>query len=88
MVIHCVINRYRTRIGGPNDYARTPGDLIETVEWGADAPPLVGDLITVHPCGPPDDHSWTGRVTGRQHVFSAYNAPRLVLTVCDERKTQ
>lgn len=60
------------------------GDLIESEVWGMDFLPRPGDLLTVHPDEEPSVRSWTGRVTGVQHVLRIRRSPLAVVTVLEE----
>jgi hypothetical protein len=82
-VIRLRINRHeRTSRSLPGGYVEYGlGALVESYDLtGAqDTLPRVGELVTVHPNIEPDEDSWTGEVTGVQHVFGRGSLP--ILTV-------
>lgn len=84
--MNITINRYSTAsrmlVGGGLELGL--GELIDSTEWGSDVLPRNGDLITVHPEGYIADESWTGTVTGVQHVYSAGSPPRIIVTVREQ----
>lgn len=59
------IRRYRNESGRLGDHMSTHFLMAHMV-------PRIGELVTVHPLGVVGEMSWTGTVTGVQHVFSEY----------------
>lgn len=76
--MNIVINRHKYT------YDMGVGELVERIECALPFIPRQGELITVHPGKEPSEESWTGKVTGIQHVIAG---PRClsstILTVCD-----